>query len=478
MKSKHLIGRSYEWERLEQCLHEEKAQLVIVYGRRRVGKTFLVNEFFDNQFTFKLTGSYDKPRDYQLRNFTAELRRKSNKELKEPKDWIEAFEMLRAFLEKLPKKQKKIVFFDEMPWLDTHKSGFLSAFEFFWNDWASTCDNLVFIACGSASSWMTEKIDKNKGGLFNRQSCRLYLEPFTLKQTEEYLKSKGIEWSRYEIAECYMIMGGIPYYLNLLHRNYSYTQNIDRLFFKNKGELWDEFEHLYHTLFTNSENYIKVVSALSKKNKGLTRNEIINEIKHPNNGTLSIILDNLVSSGFVRISSFYGNKSKEKLYQLSDYYTMFYFKYIKGHYGKDEHFWSNAIDNPSRRAWAGYTFEQLCKDHTAQIKQKLGISGVLTEESSWATKGDTDLGIPGTQIDLLIDRRDNIIDICEMKFSLNEFIVDKKYDMDLRNKVDTFRRMTNTRKSIQIVMVSTYGIKQNKYSSFIQNEVLLNDLFN
>ncbi len=477
MSRKKLIGRVEECERLDDCMSDHSAQLVIVYGRRRVGKTFLVNEYFDNRFAFKITGAYNQDRSFQLRNFSAELKRKSGRDWSRPKDWVEAFECLREYLEALPLDKKQVVFLDEMPWLDTRKSGFLPAFEWFWNDWASTRDNHLFVVCGSATSWMIENFSDNRGGLFNRQTCRLYLKPFTLLETEKYLESRNIFWSRYDIAECYMIMGGIPYYLSLLNNRFSYNQNIDRLFFRNKGELWDEFEHLYKTLFTNSDNYIRVVEALSGRNHGMTRGEIARSTGLSSNGKLTQIMENLTASGFVRLSSFYGRKKKDALFQLSDYYSAFYFRYIRYNYGKDERFWSNSIDNPARRAWSGLVFEQLCKDHIAQIKHKLGISGVLTEESVWYTYGDEELGIPGTQIDLLIDRRDRVINVCEMKFSINEFIIDKEYDMSLRNKLESFRRQTNSRKTLQLTMITTYGVKKNKYSSLAQSQVVLDDLF-
>lgn len=477
MSRKKLIGRVEECERLDDCMSDHSAQLVIVYGRRRVGKTFLVNEYFDNRFAFKITGAYNQDRSFQLRNFSAELKRKSGRDWRRPKDWVEAFECLREYLEALPLDEKQVVFLDEMPWLDTRKSGFLPAFEWFWNDWASTRDNHLFVVCGSATSWMIENFSDNRGGLFNRQTCRLYLKPFTLLETEKYLESRNIFWSRYDIAECYMIMGGIPYYLSLLNNRFSYNQNIDRLFFRNKGELWDEFEHLYKTLFTNSDNYIRVVEALSGRNHGMTRGEIARSTGLSSNGKLTQIMENLTASGFVRLSSFYGRKKKDALFQLSDYYSAFYFRYIRYNYGKDERFWSNSIDNPARRAWSGLVFEQLCKDHIAQIKHKLGISGVLTEESVWYTYGDEELGIPGAQIDLLIDRRDRVINVCEMKFSINEFIIDKEYDMSLRNKLESFRRQTNSRKTLQLTMITTYGVKKNKYSSLAQSQVVLDDLF-
>ena len=476
-KNNSIIGRNEECERLSRCLRSNSAQLVVVYGRRRVGKTYLINEFFENTFAFKLTGVYGQKRKEQLQNFTAELNRRSEKKYTIPKDWIEAFNYLREYMDGLDANNKQVVFLDELPWLDGKKSGFLSAFEYFWNDYASTKHNFIFVLCGSATSWMDEKITKNKGGLFNRQTCRLYLEPFSLHEVEEFLTSKEIYWSKYEIAECYMIMGGIPYYLNLLDSEESLHQNIDRLFFKKKGELWDEFEHLYNTLFTNSEYYVAVVEALSEKKGGLTRGEICDRVGISKGGDISKILKNLSLSGFVAVCDFYGRKKKESLYQLSDYFTLFYFKYIRGHYGKDEHFWSNSVDNASRKAWEGLTFERICKDHIKQIKSKLGISGVLSEEASWFVKSDDEKCITGAQIDLLIDRRDHVVSLCEMKYSLSEFDIDKAYDANLRNKISTFTKVTSCKKTIQLVMITTFGVKRNKYSGLVGTQVLLDDLF-
>ena len=476
-KNNRIIGRIEECERLDRCMRSDSSQLVVVYGRRRVGKTFLINEYFNYKFAFKLTGVYGEKRKIQLRNFALELNRRTGVKQEDPKDWTEAFSYLRSYMESLDSSVKQVVFLDELPWLDSKRSGFLSAFEYFWNDYASTKHNFIFVLCGSATSWMDEKITKNKGGLFNRQTCRLYLEPFTLNETEKFLDKKGINWSRYEIAECYMIMGGIPYYLDLLDSELSLKQNIDNLFFRKKGELWDEFEHLYKTLFTNSDNYVAVVEALSEKRGGLTRNEICKKINSSDGGDLSKVLNNLVLSGFVSVSNIYGRKKKECLYQLSDYFTLFYFKFIKDYYGKDEHYWSNSIDNASRRVWEGLTFERLCKDHVKQIKNALGISGVLSEESSWFVRSDEEKGISGAQIDLVIDRRDHVVSICEMKYSIAEYEIDRTYDINLRNKIASFSKAINCKKTIQLVMITTYGVKRNKYSGVVRTQVILDDLF-
>lgn len=321
---------------------------------------------------------------------------------------------------------------------------------------------------------MVDNIDHNKGGLFNRQNNRIYLEPFNLQETKEFLLKKNIEWSPYDIAECYMIMGGIPFYLSLLKPKFSVSQNIDNIFFRRKGELWDEFDHLYHTLFSNSEVYIKVVELLSTKRMGYSRQEIAKKTKIAENGNLSKILNNLVYSGFVRSYRFYGNKKKQTLFQLCDYFTLFYFKFLRENAGQDENYWSNSYSNSSTNAWRDFTFEQLCKDHIQHIKHKLGISGVLSNESAWFIKADENN--EGAQIDMLIDRRDHVINVCEIKFSQDEFTIDKDYEQNLRRKISRFIDVSGTKKSIQLTFVSTYGIKKNMYSGRVTNQVILTDL--
>ncbi len=471
----NIIGREKEIKRLDRAMEENEAQLIIVYGRRRVGKTFLINEYFNGKFDFKFTGAFDQSTKEQLKNFKLELKRYAVKEIVDIKDWTEAFFALRDCLEESDKKEKQVVFFDEMPWMDRQKSGFLPAFEWFWNSWGSARKNLVFIVCGSAASWMTEKIDKNKGGLFNRHTCRLYLEPFDLHDTEKYLESRNIYWSRYDITLCYMIMGGIPYYLRLLDRESTLNENIDKLFFNKRSELWNEFSLLYHTLFSNSEPYIRIVEELSKKRSGLKREEIVNNTGLPSNGVLSKMLLNLENSGFICISEAFGGKKTERRYRLCDYYTLFYFRFIKNNYGKDEQYWSNMTDNPAKNAWTGLTFEHVCFDHINQIKHTLEIAGVKADVSSWQIKGTENE--PGAQIDMVIDRRDKVINLCEIKFSGSEFEIDKDYDLQLKNKVAAFMKDTKTKCTIQLTLITTYGLVRNKYSNYVSKEVCLENLF-
>ncbi|MBO4509702.1 MAG: ATP-binding protein [Spirochaetaceae bacterium] len=470
-----IIGREAEIKQLQNSYESKESQLVIVYGRRRVGKTFLINHFFNKRFDFKLTGDFKGDKQVQLDNFYSELKRQSEKDLPQPKDWREAFWQLRDYIDTLSEDEKHVVFFDEMPWLDAKKSGFLPAFEYFWNSYGSAKDNLMFIVCGSATSWMVENIDQNKGGLFNRQSCRIYLEPFNLYETEKYLESKNINWNRYTITQTYMILGGIPYYLKQLDKELTFDANIDNLFFRKRAELWDEYDHLYNTLFSSSVNYTKVVEVLSEKRQGYTRSDIANKTKIADNSKLTKILKNLVDSGFVRSYPYFGKHKQNTFYQLSDYFTLFHFKFVKDNYGTDERFWSNSLDNPSRAAWEGFTFEQVCKDHFRQIKKKIGISGILCSESSWSVPKTEER--PGAQIDMLIDRRDKVISICEMKFADSEYQITKDYDEKLRNKMSVFRTVTKTKKALQLVMITTYGLTRGMYSNRVQQQVLLDDLF-
>ncbi len=470
-----IVGRKEEQVILQDCIDSNESELVIVYGRRRVGKTFLVNEFFHNSFHFKFTGLYNCSTDIQLERFAVTLEEYRGLPTNKPKDWFEAFDQLKKYLKEIV-DQRKIIFIDEMPWLDTKNSNFITAFESFWNGWAAAENNIVLIACGSATSWMTNTLINNKGGLFNRASTRLYIRPFTLKETEEYLISKGIQWNRYDVTECYMVMGGIPFYLKQLKPKLSYTQNIDNLFFKEKGVLWDEFQHLYATLFKQADSHIQVVEAIAKKKMGLTRNEIIKATGLPDNGNLSTILQNLESNEFIRPYNFFGKKKHDTIYQLSDFYTMFYFTYIKDNYKHDPNFWTQNLDNPSRKSWAGYTFEQVCMAHVKQIKDKLGIGAVQSDVSSWFSKKSED-NVKGAQIDLVIDRRDRVINVCEIKYSLNSFTIDKDYEANLRNKIETFRNETGTRKTINLVFITSYGLKHNMYSGRVQAELTLDDLF-
>ncbi len=469
-----IIGRKEEQQILHSAAQSENSEFVAVYGRRRVGKTYLIRETFGYKFTFQHTGLAKGNTKEQLFSFAISLRDAGYDDCPIPKSWLEAFSLLSAYL-KNSTDEKKIVFLDELPWMDTPRSNFISAFEHFWNGWASARKDIVLIICGSATSWIISKVINDHGGLHNRVTKQIALQPFTLKECEMFAQSKGLEMSRYQLAECYMVFGGIPYYWSLLEKGLSLAQNIDKIIFAKNGKLSNEFNQLYASLFKSPEQYIDIVTALGKKKVGMTREEIIAATDRYSNGALSKVLDELEYCGFIRKYNGFDKKSKQAIYQLIDNYTLFYFKFIQQNENNDEHFWSASIDSAMHRAWSGLAFERLCMAHTQQIKAALGIAGVLSNVYSWRKEADE--MSDGAQIDLLIDRKDQVINLCEMKYSLSEYVIDAEYEQKLRNKKSAFINATNTRKAVHLTMVTTFGIKVNAHSGIVQNEITLEDLF-
>jgi len=370
------------------------------------------------------------------------------------------------------KKGKKVVFIDELPWFDTPRSGFITGLEYFWNTWASSRPDILLITCGSSTSWMINKLLKNHGGLHNRVTRRMAVEPFTLAECEEYFQKNKIVLNRNSIVESYMIFGGIPFYLSLFEKGLSLAQNVDKLCFTKNGQLRDEFSILYSSLFKNAQNHELVVKTLAKKKMGMTRKEIIQGTKLQGGG-LTIVLEELEQCHFIRTYNAYEKKTKERLYQLIDFYSLFYVNFIKTVKPNDEHFWTNPVKNAKHYTWTGYAFEQVCMQHVAQIKHKLGISGMLTYIAAWRSKKSK----PAAQIDLLIARNDGIINLCEMKYTDDEFVIDKELEANLRNKKSTFISEEKVRKTVHITMVTTYGVKRNQYWGSIQSEVRMDDLF-
>ena len=390
-----IIGRAAEQEILRQRIDSGNSELIAIYGRRRVGKTFLVRQYFNDAFSFYFTGIYQGTRKEQLGEFNRQLEFYSGHKWKVAKDWFDAFAQLREYLESLGGNKPIVVFLDELPWMDTQKSRFVKAFEYFWNSWGATNKRLKMIVCGSATTWMRENVLSDKGGLYNRTTRSMYLAPFTLHETEQYLLSRGINWNRYQIAECYMILGGTPLYLQMLERNLSLAQNVDNLFFVQNAPLAREYDFLFRSLFSEATMHRQVIETLAGKAMGMTRMEIMATAKVEDGGALTKVLRNLNDCDFIRQYTAFGKSERGTIYQLTDLFTLFHLRYVKGYRGQDEKHWQNMIDSPSRRAWSGYSFEQLCLHHIRQIKQKLGISGIQSDVCAW--KGD------GGQIDLLIE---------------------------------------------------------------------------
>ena len=469
-----IVGRETDLATFEELYNSDQSDFVAVYGRRRVGKTFLIRSAFEGKITFQVTGLSNASMKQQLTNFNLVLRKVFPEQTYESvNDWISAFQQLIIVLESR-NETKKIVFIDELPWFDTPKSGFISALEHFWNSWASARTDILLIVCGSAASWMINKLINNKGGLHNRVTKRMKIVPFTLHQCEQFLQRKNSLLDRYQIIQLYMAFGGIPFYWDEVKPGLSSAQNIENICFSENGLLRSEFNNLFKSLFNKHEKHSTIINALAQKGMGLTRDEIINETGLPNAGSTTRLLTELEESGFILKYNPLGKKSRNSIYQLIDFYSLFYLKFLKSSQPKDTNQWVSTIDNPKYRAWSGYAFEQVCLCHIPQIKNALGISGVYSTSSSWRSDAIKN----GAQIDLVIDRRDHVINLCEMKYSVNPFVIDSKYANELRSKIGVFKTETKTRKSVFLTLITTYGLQSNSHSiGLVQNDISMDALF-
>ena len=468
-----IIGREAEQSALKLYYESGAPEFLVLFGRRRVGKTFLIREYFGDRLTFYTTGLANGKKEEQLRIWNNAISSNFGGESEAVSDWLSAFGLLRKKLEKQSKPKRKVLFIDEAPWIDTQKSGFLTALEHFWNSWASGRPDIFLIICGSATSWIVKNLLKNRGGLYNRVTRRMRLLPFTLKDTEAYLKEKEIDLGRYRTCEAYMIFGGVPYYYSLLGKGLSLPQNVDALCFAEDGMLRGEFNDVYATLFKNSEKYINVVTSLSSRAKGLARDEIIGLSGLSSGGGLTQILEELELCGFIRSYPDFTMDDNLCLYQLMDPFSAFHLRFIKGKRPKNPRFWTSNLESPSLAAWKGFAFERVCLCHSEQIKQALGLAAVSAEVSSWRSKRSS----PGAQIDLLIDRKDGIINLCEMKYSKSEYRISSQDELQLRGKIAAFEAEVRTGKAVHLTMVTTFGIAKNTHSGSIQSEVTLDDLF-
>ena len=468
-----MIGRTKEIEELNRLYESDESEFVAVYGRRRVGKTYLVRETFSDRFAFHHTGLPNATKHQQLVHFKESLAA-AGARVKTPRNWFEAFHVLREVVARSAFR-RKVVFIDELPWMDTAKSDFLMALETFWNEWASARKDIVLIVCGSAAAWMVKNLFRNRGGLHNRVTARICLQPFTLGECEMFATDRGLGMSRADIAECYMALGGIPYYWRYLARGMSLAQNLDRLCFAVDAPLKGEFDELYSSLFRDAISYKKVVAALAKKKIGMTRLELIETLDISTTGRLSESLKTLEASGFIRSYRSYGAKKKNAIYQLTDPFTLFHFRFLETP-STDEHFWSSTLSSPAQAAWRGLAFERLCLLHLPQVRRALGVGSIHVEAYGWSFKGDETYP-DGVQIDLVLERADNVINICEMKYSANVYAIDKAYDSALGRKIATFAGVTGTRKAIHLTLVTANGLLRNQYSGRVQSEVVLADLF-
>ena len=474
-KPNAIIGREEEMRLLRRAYESHESEFVAIYGRRRVGKTFLVRKYFNNNFTFQYTGIYNIPNKKQLEEFHRSLKSQglvNNTEV--PKSWFEAFHMLECLISDSSAK-RKVIFIDELPWMDTRNSRFVQALENFWNGWVSTRTDVLLVICGSATSWIINKIFRNKGGLYNRVSYKIPLTQFSLYECELLVKDLNLPFNRNMIMEGYMVMGGIPYYWTKLDPEKSMGKNINDLFLIDKGLLHNEFSYLYASMFNKPEKYMKVVEVLTDKKAGLTREEIINKGKIDSSGQLTDILDDLIQCGLIRKYCHLDKKLKDAFYQLIDCYTLFYFRIVKNSHGIDEDYWVKTMGTPEYNTWCGLSFERLCLLHSRQIKAALGISGIRANLFSWHIKKTDDH--PGVQIDLLIDRSDGIFNICEMKYAPGGYRLTSAELNKIRNRISVFNMYMPANKASQPVLITSNGVIRNSWSDEIPLKVSGDQLF-
>ena len=479
-----IIGRTSERVELQEIYESGRPELVVVYGRRRVGKTFLIREQFNGQFAFYHTGLSQQEIDAtsqkggQLQNFASSLRHYGKTEQKTPTDWLTAFDDLRSLLEEKMQaapEQRQVVFIDELPWMDTPRSGFLSALEHFWNGWGAGQTSLMLIVCGSATAWISDHLLHNKGGLYDRKTREIKLHPFTLHEAELYYQEQGIELDRYAQMQLYMMLGGIPYYMSFVHKGDSVEQTMDYLFLQRNAKLGDELEQLFMSLFTNHQDCMKIVRLLANRKSGYTRKEIAEKTGVPYGGGLTKTLKALAESDFIQKYVYYGLPAKEERFRLIDFYSLFALTVVRKKTSPDADVWRGQFDKRTMEIWYGFAFEALCWNHIPQIKQALGIPSVHTVEYSWrAEKNDEH---PGAQIDLLIRRADRIINLCEMKFCVGDYIIDNTEANNIRNKIAVYQQLTRSKEAIHPTIVTTYGLVANKYSHSIQKVITMDDLF-
>ena len=477
-----IIGRNKEIKELHTLYKSNQAHLVAIYGRRRVGKTFLVDQALNGKITFRHAGLSPVDEEgkknlmpEQLKHFYHSLLLQGMPKSHIPTSWLEAFFMLSMHLQNNDTGRRQVVFLDELPWLDTPRSGFLTAFEGFWNTWACHRDNVMVIVCGSANSWILDKLINNHGGLYGRTTHIIKLSPFTLNECEQFFKSKNIPISRYDIVQSYMIFGGVPYYLNYFEPQLSLPQNVDRLMFANDGKLKDEYDRLFASVFSSPEDMKAIVECIGRRHSGYMRKEISSFTGIEDSGNLSDKLKALVASNFIIEYAPFGDSVRNTRYKLVDPFCRFYQTYIKGRHNLPEDFWTQNIDSQAMISWRGIAFEEVCLNHIPQIKKGLGIAGVSTEQSSWIQRGDDNN--EGSQIDLIIKRKDNIYNLCEIKFYSENFTVDKSYHAKLAHRKNLVLEHIPRKAAIHSTLITTYGLTHNEYSSDFISVVTLGDLF-
>ncbi len=463
---KKIIARDLELELFKKIISSSQAEFLAVYGRRRVGKTYIIREFFAERSTFcEVTGLKGEPMSRQLSEFATAISGVffNHASIGTPDNWHAAFELLLKTVSSWNRKEPFILFLDELPWLSTLHSDCLSALDHYWNKFFSRMPHFKLIICGSAASWILDKVINAKGGLHNRLTQTLLLKPFDLSQTAAYLKYLGIRWSEKQILAIYMAIGGIPFYLDQLEKKESVVQNINRLCFTEGGFLQTEFSKLFSSLFDMAIENMRFVRAIAAHRNGIERAVLLEKLKLPSGGNASARLGELEAAGFIKSYRPYGKTVRNTFYRVVDEYVLFYFHWIEGPLSSGHPFalgyWDTKQKAPDFLAWSGLAFENICLKHVEKIRNQLGLSRIGCAYSSWSYTPAKKSLESGAQIDLLIDRDDGVITLCEIKYCDRVYGLDKSTAKNLLNKIEVFKSVTHTHKQVEMVLVSTFGVK-------------------
>lgn len=481
-----IIGRENEQEILKRALASNHAEFIALFGRRRVGKSFLVTQYFSgkNCIFFYITGIKNGSYKKQLRQFTniisdvfyngAELKLKNN--------WLDTFEMLTSSIKKTPNDKKIVIFMDEFPWMVTRRSGLLEAVDYYWNRFWVHDRRIKLIICGSSASWIINNIINNQGGLHNRITYQINLDVFNLKETKSYLHKSGIKLNDRQITQIYMVTGGVPFYLSKIEKGISAAQVIEKLAFSKNCILLNEFDNLFSSLFYSYNEYIKTIRMIAKHRYGVGQEELLTTLGKSKAGMGGLrILDDLEKAGFIISFKPHFHKKKGIYYKVIDEYISFYLNWIEPIKNTllvrslEQDYWEKQQYLAKWHSWAGYAFEALCYKHLPQIRKALHLnSSSIPNTWRYAPRK----GEKGAQIDLLFDRSDESITICEIKYSNQPFAIDKQYYNNLLNKIEVFKKITRTTKQIFTALISANGLKPTIYSEHLISDVVtLKDLF-
>lgn len=481
-----IVGRKTELAILNRLYASSRAEFLAVYGRRRIGKTYLISEYFKSKgYYFELTGAKDADLKTQLSNFREEFADVfyAGEKQEMPKSWQEAFNQLRRKVQELSQNEKIIIFLDELPWLASRRSGILKSLEHVWNRYLSRLNNVILIVCGSAASWMLKKIIYNKGGLYGRLTAEISLKPFTLGEAELYLQAQGINLDRRQIIELYFAFGGVAKYLANIGKGKSSAQIISETCFSPTGALPLEFPKLYESLFDKPQQHIAIVTCLASKKSGMTQEEILNKTGMSSGGGFTHLLQELEDSGFILSAAEFSHKKKETKYRLIDEYSLFYLTWIKPALEQQlknvaQNYWHSIQNSPAYNTWAGLAFEGICLKHVDKIIEALKISMVARSTTTWSYRSAKEENQKGAQIDLVIDRADQCINLCELKFCNSNFLVTKEYADNLRYKKSCFQQQTETKKSLFITLITSYGATVNQhFLASVDNQLAMEVLF-